>query len=442
MKPNLNGGPRRGPHRRARSPPRPFHERSTEEDTVTHRTRPTRCTAVIRPGLAPVLALALALALVPAAAAQPELPGNPAMNDPDHFAWQLFAVVNRPATDDGETAQWETWAEQSVVYASCGRPEWPGDGVGPFHGQPSQLVSILKARGVNADSFNAITGEQNVQQVKINRAFFDYVVDHDLWYQEGVIRAASTGGIDLPEEAIVFKADWKEISEQDKPRYHWRLVSREEYDAALGIQSDGGSGDQPPVLLGLYAFHIVSKALDTWVWTTWNQADTPGRCDYIGCRDTFGSDPAYIPPHREMGQPYDPGKLTPRALRLLEEAGLGDELRHYRLMGTMVTYTDAAGRPNLLGNAELEPTFGNSSSCMTCHAMASFSAAGSNLDFLKSTQPLQGFVGTPDPDWFYAPSSAPARPLVYRTDFMWQLASTKPRDSLCQPPSGAAMASH
>jgi len=398
-----------------------------------------------------VLTAVLGLTVGLTANAQPNLPDAPAIADPDHFAWQLFALVNRPAANGSEQAAWETWAEQTVVYASCGRPEWPGPGSGPFRSQRSRLVTAMESHGVSADPFNALDQAENVQQVKINRPFFDYVVDNDLWYQEGVIRAASTRGIDFPSRAIVFKADWKEISVEDKASYHWRLVSRQDYDAALGIgtssrgaQGDHSSaagsddGEEPPVLLGLYAFHIVSKALDTWVWTTWNHADTLGRCDYIGCRDDFGSDPAYVPPHRETGQPYDPGKLTPQALRLLDEAGLGEAWRHYRLMGTQVTFTDSTGRPNLLGNAVLEPTFGNSSSCMTCHSMATISSSGTSLSFFKSTQPLVGHVGVPDPSWFFAESSVPARPIVYQTDFMWELAATNPREENCQPATGPA----
>lgn len=358
---------------------------------------------------------------------------NMAFNDPDQFAWHLFAAVNRPAKGGSNQALWQTWAEQSVVYANpCVKPIWPGaDANNPLHGQGSRLVSILNKianSGVVADDFNLLTGDQNVQQVKLNKPFFNYVVDHDLWYQEGVIRQASTEGIDFPADAIVYKADWVEIEEQDKARYHWRLVSQQDYDEALGgkgpQQSTADADNDAPVLLGLLAFHIVSKTLDNWVWTTWNQADTLGRCDYIGCRDEFGSDPAYVPPHREMGQPYTPGKLTPAARRVLAEAGLDQVWYHYRLMGTQVTFTASTGRPNVLGNAVLEPTFGNTSSCLTCHSMATLSAAGTSLSFLKSIQPFEGFVGTPDPSWYYpAHAAGVATPIVYQTDFMWQLAT-------------------
>ncbi|MEM7351481.1 MAG: hypothetical protein AAF657_11785, partial [Acidobacteriota bacterium] len=322
---------------------------------------------------------------------------------------------------------------------------------GAFPAKRSSLVEMMESRLANreltADGFNALTGRCDLQQVKINRPFFDYVVDHDLWYQEGVIRQASTDGINLPVEAIVYKADWALISPDDKPRYQWRVVSRENYEAAFCGSSKGPGGctntcaseapQDETLVLGLVAFHIVSRAIDTWVWSTWNHADTLGRCDYIGCRDDFGSDPAYIPPHREMGLPYDPGKLTPAARRLLSQAGLSEAWRHYRLMGTQTTFTDLTGRPTLLGNALLEPTFGNTASCTTCHAMASLSAAGDNLEFLKSTQPFEGYVGTPDPNWFYPQNAIGlVTPIVYQTDFMWQLATeTQPREGNCGPSS-------
>jgi len=401
-----------------------------------------------------ILTLALFLAFTGLAFeghAAPALEPNLAANNPDEFAWQLFAAVNRPAGDRGQESIWETWAEQATVYADpCEKPEWPGvdPNSGSFSSQRSPLVDIMESRRenrqVSEDDFNALTGDCNLQQVKLNRPFFNYVVENDLWYQEGVIQKAMTDGIDFPAEALVYKADWALIDEDEKDRYHWRWVTREEYEEAFGggqsqsgfggkISAEVGGGnacldDLPagkgPLRLGLVAFHIVNKAIDNWVWTTWNQAETLGRCDYIGCRDDFGSDPAAIPPHREMGRPYDPGKLTSGARSLINNAGLTEAWHNYRLMGTMVAFTDLRGRPNLLGNAVLEPSFGNTSSCITCHAMATLSATGESLNFLKSTQPFEGFVGTPDPSWFYPSNvSGPATPIVYQTDFMWQLAT-------------------
>ncbi|MCH9647460.1 MAG: hypothetical protein K0U98_04425 [Deltaproteobacteria bacterium] len=378
---------------------------------------------------------------------------NMAYNDPDQFAWHLFAAVNRPARPGSRVATWETWSEQAVVYEDpCKKPQWPGLD-GPFSAHRSRLVvdltNTIASQQLVADDFNALTGDENLQQVKLNRPFFNYVVDNDLWYQEGVIRKASTQGIDFPSGAVVYKADWKEISPEDKSRFQWRQIGRKQYNEILGLGDSSGLGkaggqatdsdeeESPTVLLGLSSFHIVSKALDSWVWTTWNQADTLGRCDYIGCRDDFGVEPSYLPPNIEMGLPYAPTKLTPAARRILDEAGLDEVWHHYRLMGTQVTFTDHTGRPTLLGNVELEPGFGNTSSCMTCHAMATLSAVATSLSFLKSMQPFEGFVGTPDPDWYYpAHTGSPVTPIVYQTDFMWELTETSSRvGSSCEPSS-------
>lgn len=412
--------------------------------------------------LAAVVSIIILLALVVSApASSAEMPAgisdhvpNLAVSDPDQFAWRLFSLVNRSARPGSHVSLWETWIEQTTLYADpCEKPAWPGPNAGASPGKRSSLVEIMERkianREVSADGFNSLTGECNLQQVKVNRPFYDYVVNHDLWYQEGVIHRASTEGIDLPVDAIVFKADWALISDSDRSRYQWRLVSREDYEQAFcgdSASKPGGctsscvdalpEGDEP-LLLGLSSFHIVNKATPNWVWTTWNHADTLGRCDYIGCLDDFGSDPSYIPPHREMGGSYDPGTLTPRARRLLDEAGLNEAWRHYRLMGTQISFNDATGRPTLLGNAELEPGFGNTSSCITCHSMATLGATGSSLSFLKSIQPFEGFVGTPDPSWFYqAGTGSPVIPIVYQTDFMWQLASeTHAREGTCSPTS-------
>ncbi len=377
------------------------------------------------------IALSMGPGRVSAMSEDPPDHRNLAINDPDQFAWQLFAAVNRPASPDSNQAVWETWAEQTVVYSdACEAPTWPGPD-GPFAARPSSLVEFLKEhveqRGVANDPFNALDGDQNVQQVKINRPFFNYVVENDIWYQQGLIEHASTEGVDLPLGAIVYKADWTQITADDKPRYHWRVVSGYDYEQAIGgggasNSSSAGDGAEPsPVILGLYAFHIVSKATPNWVWTTWNHADTKGRCDYIGCRDDFGVEPSYVAPHRQMGKDYPAGELTSATRILLEDAGLPDAWRHYRLMGTMTRFTDLTGRPELLGNAILEPGFGNTSSCTTCHSMATIGASGSSLSFLKSTQPFEGFVGTPDPSWFFPSQSTAATPIVYQTDHMWQL---------------------
>ncbi|MEM7354283.1 MAG: hypothetical protein AAF657_25990, partial [Acidobacteriota bacterium] len=101
---------------------------------------------------------------------------NLAVNDPDQFAWQLFAAVNQSARNGSNEAVWETWAEQTTVYADpCEKPTWPGPDRGAFPAKRSSLVEMMESRLANreltADGFNALTGRCDLQQVKINRPF-------------------------------------------------------------------------------------------------------------------------------------------------------------------------------------------------------------------------------------------------------------------------------
>ena len=124
-----------------------------------------------KPGILEVACLTATIVTTAAAtAAGGPLPASNA----DQLAWQFFAEVNRPAADGSPQAAWESWAEQEVVYEDpCRRPVWPGVDA-DFDGHPSSLVVTLKtrlaSRGLIEDGFNAITGEDNLQQVKINRS--------------------------------------------------------------------------------------------------------------------------------------------------------------------------------------------------------------------------------------------------------------------------------
>lgn len=373
----------------------------------------------------PSTLLLLSLLLLPAAAAPaagPEVLSarlemhslNVAMNEPDRFAWEVFAAVNRSAGNGSRDVIWETWASTNYLYDDpCRRPEWPGTAHRPKELKKSALLRLLNHQAAGQVSgFDAA----DTEETRLNRAAFGYVVDKELWYQEGVVTAAARDGIDFPRESIVVKANWTPITEEDKARYYWQ-----EYKGQL---------------LGLNAFHLVNKALPSWFWSTFEHVDNAGRCDYIGCKDRFGVAPAYLAPHREPGKSYAPGRLTPELVGLFQEAGLDLVWKNYRLKGTQVQYTDDEGRPVLLGNSVLEPGFSSSASCMTCHGRASTSdndVAFSTLAIVKGLMPVEGFVGAPDPAWFGNQAGAPLRqaPLAYRTDFLWELGTQARSNAQC-----------
>ncbi|MEO0470954.1 MAG: hypothetical protein AAF206_15105, partial [Bacteroidota bacterium] len=132
--------------------------------------------------------------------------------------------------------------------------------------------------------------------------------------------------------------------------------------------------------------------------------------------------------------------MTPALEALFRKHNLPDIFRKYQLRGTQTEYTDRQGNPTILGNSVLENNMVQTSSCISCHAMATLNG-GSN-SFVTVSQPMppgfrfgisptntfglhpDAFVGTPEPEMFYKENEAsevPADSIYYQLDFMWQL---------------------
>lgn len=387
----------------------------------------TNCTTRTRRWRYRALGLALTAAMVPLPAAGQPPGSNPAVNQPDRFAWELFTLINRPANvTDRNLVEWQTWIGTFNLYGDpCATPTWPEPPKYPrLH--PSGLGAVAMN---HFPSHTSPFDPSEREQVKLNRPAFEYLVAKKLWFTEGVLLAAVNDAIDFPEDAVIVKSNWKAIDESEKRDYHWQVIQ----DAAGGLQ-----------LVGLNAFHVISKALPRWFWSTFEHVDNPGRCDSIGCRDRFGYAPAYVPPQREPGRLYPAEVPSPELTEMFKAAGLHEVWNNYRLKGTQIDFTDAVGRPTLLGNSVLEPHFEATSSCMTCHTRASVSnnsvasAAGqatpTTLSVLASFTPVQGHVGAPDPAWFQTSHAAPplgGADIVWRTDFLWELTRLFSREEKC-----------
>jgi hypothetical protein len=69
--------------------------------------------------------------------------------------------------------------------------------------------------------------------------------------------------------------------------------------------------------------------------------------------------------------------------------------RYYNLRGTQTDFVDASGQPTLLANTLIESDFQKSSSCITCHALASRGDdSQGRLGFFNTTESgIQGYVG-------------------------------------------------
>jgi hypothetical protein len=336
---------------------------------------------------------------------------NPAVNDTDKFVWEVFVKINQAAKNGTNDTVWETWASDQDTFPAQPDPKkppvWPGNAARKKNLQPSHQQVIrrklleasphrlfLREIGRSVHLLPQII-EGGGEEVRRNKPDFDFIIKNNLWYLEGLQAAFQKGDpIVFPIPSIEIKAQWKPITDADKPRFHWNVDSNNK-------------------LFGLVALHIMTKDLPNWVWATWEQVDNPNRCKILGCHDSFGL--------------TKDGKVSPALQALFTQAGMGSEWANYRLDGTQIEFTDSTGRPTLLGNSIIEAGFVQTSSCITCHARATFDATGSPLSIFRPDG--QSYNGTPDPNWFFTTASPP-KPLYLQGDFVWSFFLASPAKSM------------
>ena len=393
--------------------------------------------------LAGVAGLLLAAAAPPAAAQdaaavaaggsgaqgdQPECMGdaevpNPAVNCPDRFAWQVFVEVNAPAGNGTGQTVWQTWSTDDETFpcpptpSECGGTGPPPRGCPVFPGESrtpaaaaghqrsarAQQIDLQTPAPAPAAAEPPAGPPQTLEIVHRNRPTFDYIVANDLWYVEGLEKAFEDGFVfDFPTDAIEFKSNWRLLAEGDDPaRYHTMVQDGSTYL--------------------LVAFHVSTKDLPNWFWSTFEHVDNPGRCDFIGCHDSFGVVPHDVPPHpKALNQQYPPGELTAPVQRWL--AKLAPAFQNYRLKGSQTDYTTPTGLPTLLGNSVTEAGFVQTASCITCHGRATIGASGTSPypTVAGLTPDFQSFNGPPRTEWYYS-NERPLHRWSVQTDFVWAI---------------------
>ena len=350
--------------------------------------------------------------------------GSLAINSPDKFNWMIFARICKPAESQisvngnltTNNVVWESWPDDITTYPETVNPDspptWPVQGFAPTGKKLEKITQqvirnkLLLKKG-KVSLFTEPVGDG--QEVRRNPASFNFIIKNSLWYIEGLQNAFKNGTsngyhpVSFPVNAIEIKADWKRISKDSIPYYHWN------YDA---------SGN----LYGLIALHIMTKALPNWTWATWEWVGNPARCDYLGCHDSFGVSPSDVTPNITNDKGYEPGQLTPELLQIFTEFGVRDEWKNYRLKGSQTDWIDATGRTTLLGNSILEDGFTSSSSCITCHANASFNLIGSTPASGGFTPEGNSQNGPVDPKIFWTNGKQPyGNPTFLQYDFVWAL---------------------
>jgi hypothetical protein len=314
----------------------------------------------------------------------------------DFIAWEQFAQITAPSGNpQAGKVEFETWASDQDIYASD-PAQWPAldapkilhvSVLGQMHllGRKSSEFDPARCkspRGLPAPTGNGAAAGTRFpldgcigEEVRRNWASFQYLVSNGLDSHAGLARAyAARLQVNLPADAIEFKGDWAKVG-----------------DVAMWLQTDVGyvrrhyytayaSNASTRTEVALLAFHISSKQIANWVWSDFEAASNPGRCDTIGCHDSFGAIATNVPPNQVGNQSYGACAKSAALQSLLRNAGTAPVWSNYCLKGSQAAFLDRNSNPSLLGNSVIEPLNAGipvaHSSCMTCHAYASFDQRG------------------------------------------------------------------
>jgi hypothetical protein len=329
-----------------------------------------------------------------------------AINRPDQFNWELFAKISAPANDGTNNTIWETWARDSDTFPTSPNPNappvWPSKPDKVLTANRQVRFNRQQFQGPGATPFIGVSGGN--EEVRRNKPTFDFIIQNGLWYTEGIAKYfASDRSISFTTDSIEVKAEWKPINEAEKPHYHWNVDSQNK-------------------LYGLVALHVISKVLPNWTWATFEHTDNPSRCDVIGCEDSFGSKQPITLPHATRGQTYAACEPTDALLAVFNANGLDRSVwKNYCLKGSQIEFRTAAGIDTRLGNSRIELPFMETSSCMTCHVRAFAGPDGENVYGAGFKGRNLGYIGPPEPDWFYVTTSNVRTRKGVQTDFIWAI---------------------
>jgi hypothetical protein len=312
----------------------------------------------------------------------------------DAFIWRLFTEFVTPVSKGSPSpVVFETWASDKDTFSTT--PHWPRPGE-QMKLQASVLgivktlntSELMKLRALTIDEpckappGAAVGGFPTsgtpppciAEQVARNFPLFDYIVKHNLNTQAGLTAAyAQSFKVEMPPEAIAIKGDWIPLPSllQWIPQLGDIGTIRQLYYTAT-VSS---------VEYALVAMHVSSRQNPSWVWGTFEHQMNPGRCDAIGCFDSFGAQIPAVPPNRTaVNTQYGPCLKTQQLKILMTKSDLSPVWENYCLKSTEVDYTAADGTPYVLGNSVIEGIVGNgtiaASSCIACHVYASFGPTG------------------------------------------------------------------
>lgn len=298
-----------------------------------------------------------------------------ALTQPLDYAWDVFFLASWPALPGAEgrgkpdpdktvgqtggPTLWQSWKGDEEVYLPDGKP--PGAWASAYPTPPGGPQTSLPPAS-SGDLWTPLTGNVQVSgfdlkgpdgqpilyHIRLNRPTYDYVTRHELYSIDGQIAfATSAGPAEFGWRAMEAKAAWRVLDpERDAdqiPRYYTSHAYYAERDDA------GHVTGWNKVLVGLTGLHLITKAIDRWVWITYEQIDNE---EWTGVR-------------RVNPIPQD----VQRSNRVVQRLLAGTPWQFYELVGIQTGWGRKAD-PTLLANTQIESLFQSRSSCMTCHSVA------------------------------------------------------------------------
>lgn len=306
----------------------------------------------------------------------------------DEFIWNLFTQVAAPV-DQSKQVLFETWASDADTFSLT--PHWPGPNepkkfqrsildaaTSPAHGSVQAALDVpCNPPGNPGIGGFPTTGSPTpciAEEVRRNRPEFDYIVNNNLNTQVGLAAAYKKNyKVAMPTTAVTVKGDWVPV----KVMLQWLPQLKD----AANIEKLYYTSTSAGVEYALVGLAFSSRQNTNWVWATLEHQMNPGRCDTMGCFDTFGAVIPVVKPNLSAANTqYGACAKTPALQALLTKAGLSPVWENYCLKSTMVDYAAADGTPYVLGNSVVERINANvsiyASSCISCHAYASFGETG------------------------------------------------------------------
>jgi hypothetical protein len=350
---------------------------------------------------------ASALTMIVTATAHAQGGALPWGQNSDALAWETFVQATAPSGNPQQPGvEFESWASDQDIYQTT-PPRWPAVG------EPKKLrlqVSALAAarHGVRIEALPSPSdcgppGDKEAahaagfpaqgcigEEVRRNWASFQYIVSNGLNSTSGLAKAFQNKVVvSLPADAIEFKGDWVKVSDVMK----WLNLSEQQVKQQY-YTNTAQTGSQQ-VEFALVSFHFSTKQIGNWVWADFEHQNNPGRCDVIGCNDSFGATTPAVAPNATPWKSYGACAKTPAVLAMFSNGGINSVWQNYCLKGSQISFVNAANQPVLLGNSVIEAIDANvpvaQSSCMTCHAYASFGTGGA-----PNTKGLDNLVGNVD----------------------------------------------